>query len=313
MSAHLRIALLGFSAFERSTLSSYFRLATRREPSYEHTQDVGEADFIVADADHRPSVQLVLAAERLAETVFVGSAAPEGAKAWMGRPIDPLHVLRELDAMALASGRRAAPAASGRMRTVIQPRPRSAEAEVSEVTPTPPSPPAPATAASTAAPPAAPPATPAAPQPAQRASPPPAAAPPPPPTALLVDDSDIARRFLELRLSAWGLVCEQAATGDEALALLARKSYDWVFLDLELGEASEHDGLGLAQKIKREQATRVPPTQVVMVTAHQGELDRVRGTLAGCDAFLGKPLDDGELARVLERQGLKKRDPKAAL
>jgi DNA-binding response OmpR family regulator len=42
-----------------------------------------------------------------------------------------------------------------------------------------------------------------------------------------------------------------------------------------------------------------------MVTAHHTELDRVRGALAGCDGFLGKPLDDGELALYLARFGVR--------
>ena len=94
MSIAHRITLLGFSAFERTTLASYFRLASTREPHYEQVQLVQDADLIVADADHAASVKLVLAIDRLPETVFVGARAPEGAIAWLTRPIDPLRVLR---------------------------------------------------------------------------------------------------------------------------------------------------------------------------------------------------------------------------
>jgi hypothetical protein len=45
------------------------------------------------------------------------------------------------------------------------------------------------------------------------------------------------------------------------------------------------------------------------VTAHVGELERVRGTLAGCDAFLGKPLDEASLDRLLTRHGLARKEP----
>ena len=44
---------------------------------------------------------------------------------------------------------------------------------------------------------------------------------------------------------------------------------------------------------------------VVMVSVHSSEMDRVRGSLVGCDAYLGKPLDDVELQRLMLRQGLK--------
>ena len=43
---------------------------------------------------------------------------------------------------------------------------------------------------------------------------------------------------------------------------------------------------------------------IVMVSVHNGEMDRVRGALAGCDAYLAKPLDPAELERLLLRQGL---------
>ena len=44
---------------------------------------------------------------------------------------------------------------------------------------------------------------------------------------------------------------------------------------------------------------------VIMVSVHHSELDRVRGALAGCDAYLRKPLDEVELQRLMLRQGLK--------
>ena len=99
MPAPYSVALLGFSPFERNTLASYFRLATHRSPSYTLVQMLSEPDFMVADADHGPSVRLAMAEDMLARTVFIGAQAPTGATAWMRRPIDPLHVMRELDAM----------------------------------------------------------------------------------------------------------------------------------------------------------------------------------------------------------------------
>lgn len=98
----LRVALQGFSDFERTALASYFRLAGNRFPAYEQAAEPDEARFIVADADMPGVIDRIVEAGRVADTVFVGSHAPEGALAWMMRPIDPLHVLRELDARAEA-------------------------------------------------------------------------------------------------------------------------------------------------------------------------------------------------------------------
>ena len=126
---------------------------------------------------------------------------------------------------------------------------------------------------------------------------------PPTPRVLLVDDSAIALRFLEVRLGGWQLEVDRAATSQAAAALLAQHSYDIVFLDIELGEASELDGLTLCQRIKHTPA--LLGAMVILVSAHHNELDRVRGALAGCDAYLAKPLDMRELQRLMERQGVR--------
>jgi CheY-like chemotaxis protein len=381
MTEAFRIVLLGFSEFERRTLASCFRLASSRVPRYQHVQQLADADFVVADADHTPSVQLVAATERLAQTVFIGWRAPPGSIAWMNRPIDPLHVMRELDAMVDSSAREAAAQSAARVQPhehalgpvqVVRPLPplpslpaetasadvmmgRTAdghapelvpEADVSQEPAAPeladaavgrasdafaaplcsdvgtPAGPAPADQSARAAPtsPAAPveerlpggesvwpvfipdnvPAGPQAGTAAVPAVPETAARP----RALLVDDSDIALRFLESRLKPWGLALERAGSSERALERLAAAHYEFVFLDVELGDASPMDGLALCQHIKRRQAAS--GVAVFLVSAHQSQLDRARGNLAGCDGYLGKPLQEAELERLLKRHGLRR-------
>ncbi len=338
MSSAIRVALLGFSDFERSTLAAFFRLADRQRPAYVLTSQLDGSFFVVADADHAPSVRLAAAAGRVDDTVYIGSQPPDGASAWMTRPIDPLRVRRELDAMlalrtspppvfdeaatiemAPADGLQAAP--GGDTASAAAPRdgaagPRAAAtaatpvvARIDDATarddgaahglPTP----APARGAAE-------PACSATPAEAPRRGtddaatwivPPPA----PPPRALLVDDSPIALRFLQQRLERWGIGADTAATSGGALALLVEKDYDFVFVDIELGDDSELDGLALCQHIKRHQSAHSAiASSVFIVSAHHGELDRVRGRLAGCDAFLEKPLHDDALQRLLQGHGL---------
>ncbi len=293
MSTPYLVALQGFSAFERSALGSYFRLAARREPAYEQVDTLAECQFVVTDADQPAAVAAVLQAGRVGESVFIGSHAPEGATAWMMRPIDPLHVLRELDAMVMLKSNERAPLVglgNGSAPAIGRAAPRPAAAG-----------PVPARrasddgsgfvvlgdlrASSRSAQPAA----------ATRGH-----------EALLVDDSEIALRFLETRLQRQGLATQRAGTSGRALELLSQKSFDIVFLDVELGPASELDGLMLCQHIKRQHrpAGGGPPPVVVMVSAHHSELDRVRGMLAGCDAYIGKPLDVAALRGLLEQHGV---------
>jgi CheY-like chemotaxis protein len=292
MSAPYLVALLGFSAFERSALGSYFRLASKRTPSYEQTDSLADCQFVIADADHAGGVLAIERAGRVADTVFIGAHPPANAVAWMMRPIDPLHVMRELDAMVA-------------VKTVDRTVPLGlAPAAVARSAPRP---------------------APAGPKPTRRADDggEPAArgapsllrlADPPGPgpqagrgvEALLVDDSDIALRFLETRLQRQGLHTQRAASSGRALEVLAQRNFDFVFLDVELGESSELDGLALCQHIKRQHhpvGGGAAPV-VVMVSAHHGETDRVRGMLAGCDAYLAKPLDADALQQVLSLHGV---------
>jgi CheY-like chemotaxis protein len=88
--------------------------------------------------------------------------------------------------------------------------------------------------------------------------------------------------------------------------MLAQQRFDVVFLDVDLGPMSDLDGLALCQQLKatpRAPGTGLAP-KVLLVSAHNSPTDRVRGTFAGCDAYLAKPLDDAELRRTLRQLGL---------
>lgn len=276
-----RVALLGFGDFERSALVSYLRLSGSRVPAYCEAASLASADYVIADADHAGTLDTVLGADRVADTVFIGSLAPDGALAWMMRPIDPLQVFREIDATAaLRRSRAQTPPSAG------TPLPTLTEAVL----------PAPASPRRAVVP-----------APAEHDTSRRAGETITPAAALLVDDGDIALRALERQLQALGLRVETAANSQRALELLTQRRYDLVFIDVELGPHSELDGLALCRHIKRQQhqpATGDVP-MVVMVSTHAATTDRVRGSFAGCDAFLAKPIDDDALRRSLRKLGLR--------
>ena len=290
-----RVCLLGFSDFERRALALQFRLAAGRTPSYGLVATIEEARFLVVDGDAKSAVQRALDSGRLAHCIFVGtSAAPKGALARLRRPIDALSLLRELDAAviqlqgpaALAPPPAPAPAAVpiapiAPARITPRPPPRTVAAvpsdtlldsQLSELADMFPdrSPGESANAASKPAP--------------VRCD------------ALLVDDSEIALKFLELKLGELGLRSRGVTDSDAALAQLAHHDFNYVFLDVELGPASKLDGLALCRHIKRRSSR---PPVIAMVSAHATQTDRVRGSLAGCDAYLGKPLQPNDLLTVV--------------
>jgi CheY-like chemotaxis protein len=306
-----RLVLLGFSAFETSTLASSFRLGGSRSHRYELVPTLAGSELALVAADHAASVQAVLAADRQAHTVFIGGKAPPGAGAWLPRPIAASLVLRELDALVALIVALTAAAAPAELPvpTAADDGPDTVAAVLDlepVAVPQPPEPlpePVPQPAAELLAvndPPVLPGAQ------VVVAAPEPEPIPRPEPLrTLLVDDSDLALRYLQSRLAPWSLRIDRATTDAQALARLDRQDYDLVFLDVELGPNSDIDGLALCQHIKRRPAAGTAAhAMVVLVSAHASELDRVRGSLAGCDGYLPKPLDATELPRLMQRLGV---------
>lgn len=253
MNPTLRLALHGFSDFEHRTLGSFFRLAAQPALALEQVRELSMADVIVADADHADAVEQLVRLARVGDTVFIGGNAPDGAAARLPRPIDALHVLREIKALA------------GRRKVAPPPVARPSNPDRAPMTV------APA-------------------RPRRSAS----------MSALLVDDSAIALRFLQVRLTGLGFDTDLAHGSGRALELLAQRTYGFVFIDVELGEGSALDGLALCQHIKRQHRHVEGRSPVlVLVSAHHSEVDRARGTFAGCDHYLAKPPDDTALRDLL--------------
>lgn len=126
-----------------------------------------------------------------------------------------------------------------------------------------------------------------------------APAPEPLPDALVVGDGDLSRRALHRHLHRKGLRADLARTGEEALRQAARRAYRFVFLDTLAGEM---DAFKTARALRRFKPASGARPLVVMLSSQGGLWGRLRARLAGCDVFLVKPVDDGELDRVLARR-----------
>jgi len=115
--------------------------------------------------------------------------------------------------------------------------------------------------------------------------------------ALVVDDDRInqvvALRFLE----ELGLHAESAESGHEAIAALARKRYDVVFMDCSMPGM---DGYETACRIRDRSARALDPeVPIVAMTAHSQQADRERCIQAGMQDYIVKPLGIATLERVL--------------
>jgi DNA-binding response OmpR family regulator len=111
------------------------------------------------------------------------------------------------------------------------------------------------------------------------------------PIALVEDDPSIAD-LVELYLRQAGFRVHRATTGEQALEVIRNRGPRLVLLDI--GLPGQMDGLEVCRRLRR--AVDVP---IIMLTARDGEVDRVIGLELGADDYVTKPFSPRELvARV---------------
>ncbi len=101
--------------------------------------------------------------------------------------------------------------------------------------------------------------------------------------ALVVDDSPAVRKQLEIELVHFDVDVDYAASARQAIAMIDANEYDVAFLDVVLPDM---DGYQICKRAK----ARSRRTKVVMLTGKATTEDKLKGTLAGCDAYLVKPV-----------------------
>jgi twitching motility two-component system response regulator PilG len=115
-------------------------------------------------------------------------------------------------------------------------------------------------------------------------------------TALVVDDSGPVRKQIELELKLFGIEVETVATGEQAIECFNQNRYNLIFLDVVLPGV---DGYQLCKMLKKDKAKKKTP--VIMLTSKSSPFDRVKGALAGCDAYLTKPVKQETFQKVVKK------------
>jgi CheY-like chemotaxis protein len=284
MSPDIRIALLGFTAFERAHIEAALQPNDEPGPRYLVGNDLMACSLAVVNADDEAAVERVTQHGRLGSTLMLGTTPRPGAAVQLGRPINLVQLLRALHTLTqeappmsaavqrvqedLARMRLRRPAPSSRSApSTLQPRPtQPAGVPIIEGR-----------------------SSPAAPRkhlPAGAGRP-----------VLVVDDEEHTLRLLATELPALGFEVQLVRTGAQALERLARRPFDLVLLATGLDGM---DSFHTCKTIKRQ----TPPGQrtvpaVVMLVAPGQAVERLRAEMAGADLCLDKPVDPVALRQVL--------------
>jgi DNA-binding response OmpR family regulator len=115
---------------------------------------------------------------------------------------------------------------------------------------------------------------------------------------VVVEDDDHIADLLELYLTEAGFRVFRAAAGEEGLGIVAARQPDLVVLDI--GLPGDIDGLDVCRRLRAGAGgTGTSSVPVLMLTARDGELDRVLGLELGADDYVTKPFSPREIvARV---------------
>lgn len=118
---------------------------------------------------------------------------------------------------------------------------------------------------------------------------------PPVVTVLVVDDSPTVRRQLCRALARWGIDAVAVADAEAALHALSVRHFELALVDVVMpGE----NGFTLTREIRR----RHPSTPVLLLTQRGTPIDMARGALAGCSAYLRKPIKPARLQSAVFAQ-----------
>jgi two-component system, cell cycle response regulator len=311
MKSEVKVLLLGFAPFEKSTFESFFRLVGRRDTLYKIVPDVTHAQVLMVNGDNPTAVQWASASVKSPQkAIYIGAPDPSGKWPTAPRPIKLTTVLGLLDVLVMADKELpAAPPVTRQEAAIMAPAP-TAPAPVRVLAPV---------AAAIPVPPTWVP-TPLASQ--QRGSvrqgsggratsnfessnflgisqePVAASATQTYDDILVVDDSDVALKFMQNRLTRYGFRAELAKSGEEALNRVGKENFKFVFLDVMMEGL---DGYQTCRAIKQRKYASGRAPVIVMLTSRGGSIDKIRGGLAGCDAYLTKPLNEAELLKVLSK------------
>lgn len=112
-------------------------------------------------------------------------------------------------------------------------------------------------------------------------------------SVLIVDDDKLTCWGLEKMMSSHNLLVTSVNNGRDAISEVGSRSFNSVFLDINLPDISGFDVL-------REVRARAPETKVVVITADGSEANREEALQGGAFQFVAKPFGVKEIKGILD-------------
>jgi two-component system cell cycle response regulator len=268
------VDVIGFNPVERSMLASIFALAARRDPAfvqYDPSSTVsGTADIYLVDAENAEALSEFKTLSKRANlpAVMVGAGGEGLGFPVLPRPLQWARLLQALEETVTTSATASGTAGRDEDDGTLPLGKTLSASGAGRSHPGTAAPPLDAAAAK------------------KRAL---------GDTVLVVDDNASVRMFMKAKLAPFNFEVDFAETGEEAVGLTGSREYTCVFLDVVLPGI---DGYQVCKLIKGNKQA-IKKTAVVMLTSRSSPFDKLRGSLAGCDEYLTKPLDEDRLLEVI--------------
>ncbi len=116
------------------------------------------------------------------------------------------------------------------------------------------------------------------------------------PLVLVVEDFDDTRQMMRRFLEIGGCRVIEAVNGREAIECARRELPDLILMDLNMPVL---DGFTATLRIREDERTGKVP--IVAITAYDTPEFRAAANAVGCDDYIAKPVDFGQLMTLLDR------------
>lgn len=116
---------------------------------------------------------------------------------------------------------------------------------------------------------------------------------------LVVEDNSVNLSVMRKLLQRFGLNCESARDGIDALEAVNRAQYDLILMDVQMPNM---DGYQATRAIREREARKgLSPTPILAMTANAMAGDREKCLEAGMDEYMSKPIKQADLKNMLRQ------------